>query len=154
MTGPEVRPEHEKTIESTKFVRIAERFKQGMRREVRSETRRENKKREVKGRRQIEISSSESESSSHMARPVTPIVTKAMPTKGETRRRNPPPLPVRQPLPPAQPKTRRRSARDTRSRHQPQKQTSQRAKELFKDADAAKEVYSQFTQEFTNIQWF
>lgn len=87
MTGPEVRPEHEKTIESTKFVRIAERFKQGMRREVRSETRRENKKREVKGRRQIEISSSESESSSHVARPVTPIVTKAMPTKGETRRK-------------------------------------------------------------------
>ena len=67
---------------------IAERFKQGMRKEVKSETRRENKKREATGRRQIEISSSESESSSHMAKPVRPIVAKAMPTKGgETWRR-------------------------------------------------------------------
>ena len=61
---------------------IAERFKEGMRKEVRSETGRDNMKREEKGLRQAETSASESESSSHMAKPVSPITAKAMPRKG------------------------------------------------------------------------
>ena len=63
------------------------RFKEGMRKEVRTETRKENKRREVTGRKQINISSSDSESSSHMAKPVKPIEAKAMPKQGETWRR-------------------------------------------------------------------
>lgn len=34
------------------------------------------------------------------------------------------------------------------------RETSARARELFKDADAAKEVFSKFKQEFTEIQRF
>eukprot|EP00435_Cladocopium_sp_Y103_P023742 s4552_g5.t1 len=34
------------------------------------------------------------------------------------------------------------------------RQTSQRAKDLFKDAEAARNVYKRWTQEFANIQWF
>eukprot|EP00435_Cladocopium_sp_Y103_P049896 s28_g15.t1 len=34
------------------------------------------------------------------------------------------------------------------------RQTSQQAKDLFKDAEAAKNVYARWTQEFANIEWF
>eukprot|EP00435_Cladocopium_sp_Y103_P022362 s2064_g5.t1 len=36
----------------------------------------------------------------------------------------------------------------------PKRETSQQAKNLFKDAEAAKNVYVQWTQEFANIEWF
>ena len=133
-----------------------------MRKEVRSETRRENKKREVKGLRQVEMSSSESESSSHMAKPVTPIRAKALPRKGgeEWRKKSDKPEPSTaarsssaSASKPAEGSAKER-ARQTVKAPATKRETSRQAKELFKDADTAKEVYTKFTQEFTNIQWF
>ena len=37
---------------------------------------------------------------------------------------------------------------------QPHRETSEQAKELFKDAEASQQVYENMLQSFTNIQWF
>ena len=37
---------------------------------------------------------------------------------------------------------------------EPHSDTSEQAKELFKDAEASQEVYKNLLQSFTNIQWF
>ena len=121
---------------------IAVRFKEGMRKEVRTETRKENKRREVTGRKQINISSSDSESSSHMAKPVKPIEAKAMPKQGETWRRKSD-IPERSAAASSASASSSKPAENTAKERVKQtvkapaskRETSQRAKEVFKDAD-------------------
>ena len=131
-----------------------------MRKEVRTETRKENKKREATGSKRIEISFSDSESSSHMAKPVRPIESKAMPKKGETWRKKSD-IPESSASassacaskPADKPATEERVKQKVRA-PTPKRETFQRAKDLLKDAEAARKVYSQFAHEFATIQWF
>ena len=107
----------------------------------------------------IDISTSESESV-QMAQPVKPILAKAMPTKEKWQKKSD--------IPESSATASSSTASASKSAVNPAKEdrrkpvkgsankreTSVRAKELFKDANAAKEVYSKFKQEFTEIQWF
>ena len=106
-------------------------------------------------------SSSESES---MAQPVMPIKAKAMPT--------PPPPPKRQQKSTVKTvssaaasdssasasRPAESSARDERRKPvkgtAAKRETSTQAKELFKDADAAKKFFTNFKQETDEIEWF
>jgi hypothetical protein len=106
-------------------------------------------------------SSSESES---MAQPVMPIKAKAMPT--------PPPPPKRQQKSTVKTvssaaasdssasasRPAESSARDERRKpvkgSAAKRETSTQAKELFKDADAAKKFFTQFKQETDEIEWY
>ena len=128
---------------------IAERFKKSMRKAAQKEA----------SKTRIDISTSESESV-QMAQPVKPILAKAMPTKEKWQKKSD--------IPESSATASSSTASASKSAVNPAKEdrrkpvkgsankreTSVRAKELFKDANAAKEVYSKFKQEFTEIQWF
>ena len=106
-------------------------------------------------------SSSESES---MAQPVMPIKAKAMPT--------PPPPPQRQQKSTAKADSSAAASSSSASASRPaescarderrkpvkgsaaKRETSTRARELFKDVDAAKKVFTKFKQEFDEIDWY
>ena len=121
---------------------IAERFKKSMRKAAQKES-----------KTSVDISSSETET---MAQPVKPILAKGMPTKGQKKSEIPESsaaassssasasksaaIPVKE--------DRRKPVKSSAAK----RETSARARELFKDAEAAKEVYSKFKQEFIEIQ--
>ena len=129
---------------------VSERFRNSMKKAV------------EKQKKTLDVSSlSESES---MAQPVMPIQAKARPT--------PPTPPQRQQKSTAKTdssaaasgscasasRPAESSARDERRKpvksSAAKRETSTRAKELFKDADAAKKVFTKFKREFDDIEWF
>jgi hypothetical protein len=95
-----------------------------------------------------------------MAKPVQPIRSKSMPKKADSwKRKSDKPESSA-----AVTSSKAASSADIPARKEHPKikvkapaarrETSRRAKEMFEDANAAREVYNNFKQEFTNIQWF
>jgi hypothetical protein len=123
---------------------IAERFKKSMRKAAQKES-----------KTSVDISSSETET---MAQPVKPILAKGMPTKGQKKSEIPESSAAASSSSASASKSAAIPAKEDRRKpvrlSAAKRETSARARELFKDADAAKEVFSKFKQEFTEIQWF
>jgi hypothetical protein len=129
---------------------IAERFKASMRKAAQKEAKKSSK---------TSIISDTSESESvHMAQPVEPIRAKAMLVKESWRKKSD--IPESSATASGSSASASRPAENTATERQRQpvkasankREASVCAKELFKDAEAAKEVYSKFKQEFIEIQ--